>query len=73
MGDGSLSQDEIDALLQGTDDVLSTPGAAAPMEAAAPRSAAPHMQRGAAHHDCLGSPHEHNYRCGSWIVGTPGT
>lgn len=29
MGDGSLSQDEIDALLQGADDMLSSPGAAA--------------------------------------------
>lgn len=29
MGDGSLSQDEIDALLQGADDMLSAPGAAA--------------------------------------------
>ncbi len=28
MGDGSLSQDEIDALLQGADDILSTPSAA---------------------------------------------
>ncbi|MGL4370543.1 MAG: hypothetical protein ACRCUT_12850, partial [Spirochaetota bacterium] len=26
MGDGSLSQDEIDALLQGADDMLATPG-----------------------------------------------
>lgn len=32
MGDGSLSQDEIDALLQGADDMLSSP-AAAPMDA----------------------------------------
>ncbi len=33
MGDGSLSQDEIDALLQGADDMLSSPGAAPAMEA----------------------------------------
>ncbi len=29
MGDGSLSQDEIDALLQGADDMLSSTGPAA--------------------------------------------
>ncbi|MDY6934248.1 MAG: flagellar motor switch protein FliN [Spirochaetota bacterium] len=34
MGDGSLSQDEIDALLQGTDDVISTPDAAPPVDVA---------------------------------------
>jgi flagellar motor switch protein FliN/FliY len=34
MGDGSLSQDEIDALLQGADDMLSSPGAAPAAETA---------------------------------------
>jgi flagellar motor switch protein FliN/FliY len=34
MGDGSLSQDEIDALLQGADDIGTIPGAAAPVEPA---------------------------------------
>ncbi len=34
MGDGSLSQDEIDALLQGADDILSTPSVAPAMDAA---------------------------------------
>ena len=34
MGDGSLSQDEIDALLQGTEDVLSTPSVTLSMDAA---------------------------------------
>lgn len=33
MGDGSLSQDEIDALLQGADDILTTPSATPAMEA----------------------------------------
>ncbi len=33
MGDGSLSQDEIDALLQGADDMISSPGMPAAMEA----------------------------------------
>ncbi len=32
MGDGSLSQDEIDALLQGADDILTTPSAAPAMD-----------------------------------------
>ncbi|TAL39452.1 MAG: flagellar motor switch protein FliN [Spirochaetes bacterium] len=32
MGDGSLSQDEIDALLQGADDMISSPGLSATME-----------------------------------------
>ncbi len=32
MGDGSLSQDEIDALLQGADDILTTPTAAPAMD-----------------------------------------
>lgn len=35
MGDGSLSQDEIDALLQGADDILTSPAAAPAMEGAA--------------------------------------
>ena len=35
MGDGSLSQDEIDALLQGADDMLSTAGSPPAAEAAA--------------------------------------
>jgi flagellar motor switch protein FliN len=33
MGDGSLSQDEIDALLQGADDMISSPGMPATMDA----------------------------------------
>ncbi len=37
MGDGSLSQDEIDALLQGADDMLST-SSAAPIKEASPKS-----------------------------------
>ena len=35
MGDGSLSQDEIDALLQGADDILTTPSATPSMDYAA--------------------------------------
>ena len=34
MGDGSLSQDEIDALLQGADDMLSTSSAPPAMDMA---------------------------------------
>ncbi len=39
MGDGSLSQDEIDALLQGADDILTTPSAAPAMDVGAPAGA----------------------------------
>ena len=39
MGDGSLSQDEIDALLQGADDILTTPSAAPAIDVGVPAGA----------------------------------
>ncbi len=47
MGDGSLSQDEIDALLQGADDMLSPAGPSQSMDAGGGAAAMPSQEQGA--------------------------
>ncbi len=45
MGDGSLSQDEIDALLQGADDIGAIPGGQTPMESGGAAGGASHAEQ----------------------------